>query len=282
MLIEEGGAEFGVAEGFGAPRAEGGEGSGDVGEGCGAEGIVAVEIGAKEAGVEAVAGADGVGGLDEDGRDPVALDAAVRPLGGALLDEGTAGSALDDDEGDAWGEGVEGFVERGLAGYFFDFILVGQEQVYLVEEGVEDAAPLVGGVVVGVEREGEAGLLEVVEELGKARVQRGLEEEGGEMEVAGGGEVGQIEVGYGHLGHDAGVGEDVALVTVREENRYACAGAWFAGDVRGVDAGFREACDGDFAHLIAPNLRGEANAGAKDGEIVGEDGGRAAEGDVES
>ena len=75
----------------------------------------------EEAGVEAVAGADGVDGVDEDGGDPVALD-AVR---GALLDEGSAGSALDDDEGDARGEGVEGFFEGGLVGDFLDFVLVG-------------------------------------------------------------------------------------------------------------------------------------------------------------
>ena len=120
-MLEEGGAEFGVAEGFGAAGTEGGERSGDVGEGGGAEGGVAAEPGAEEAGVEAVAGADGVGGGDEEGGDPVTLEAVC----GALLDEGAAGSALDDDEGDSRGEGVEGFVEGGLAGYFFDFLLIG-------------------------------------------------------------------------------------------------------------------------------------------------------------
>jgi hypothetical protein len=36
------------------------------------------------------------------------------------------------------------------------------------------------------------------------------------MEVACGGEEGQIEIGYGHLCHDAGVGEDVTLGAARD------------------------------------------------------------------
>jgi len=62
----------------------------------------------EKTGVEAVACADGVDGVDDEGGDPVALDAVC----GVLLDEGAAGSALDYDEGDACGERVEGFVER--------------------------------------------------------------------------------------------------------------------------------------------------------------------------
>ena len=146
---------------------------------------------------------------------------------------------------------------------------------------MEDAAPVAGGVVVGVERKREAGLPEAIEELGKAGMQRGLEKEGGEMEVAGGGEVGDVEVGDGHLGHDAGVGEDMAAGAVGEENGDAGAGAGFAREVRGVDAGLGEAGDGDVAHLVSADLRGEADAGAEGGEIVGQDRGRAAEGEVE-
>jgi len=173
-LLEEGGAKGGVAEGFGASRVKGGERAGEVAEGCGAEGVLALEPGMKEAGVEAVAGGDGVDGVDDGGSDPVALDAER----GALLDEGAAGSALDYDEGDAGSEGVQGFVERGLVGYLLDFIFVVQEQVYFIEQGIEDAVPVAGGIVVGVEGEGEAGLSELIEELGEARVKGGLEEQG--------------------------------------------------------------------------------------------------------
>jgi hypothetical protein len=112
-------------------------------------------------------------------------------------------------------------------------------------------------------------------------VEGGLEEEGGEMEVAGGGEVGDIEVGDGDLGHDAGVGEDVALVAVWEQDGNAGTGPGDTCDVRGVEAGFGEACEGDVAHLIDSYLRGEADAGAEEGEIVREDGGGSAEGEVE-
>ena len=90
-MFEEGGAEGGITEGFGAAGAEGGEGAGDVAEGGGAEWVVTAEPGVEEPGVEAVAGADGVGGFDEEGCDPVALDA----FGGLLLDERAAGKGLE-------------------------------------------------------------------------------------------------------------------------------------------------------------------------------------------
>jgi len=108
-----------------------------------------------------------------------------------------------------------------------------------------------------------------------------LEEERGEVEVAGGGEVGEIEVGDGHLGHDAGVGEDVALVAVGKKDGDAGAGVEFAGNVRGVEASFGEAGAGDVAHLVGSYLRGEADAGAEEGEIMGENGGGSAEGEIE-
>jgi hypothetical protein len=38
------------------------------------------------------------------------------------------------------------------------------------------------------------------------------------------------------------------------EDIYSRRGAWFAGDVGGVDAGFCKACDTDPAHLIAADL----------------------------
>ena len=147
MLMKELGAEGGVAEGCDATGAKGGEGSGDVPEGCGTEGIAAVEVGVEEAGVEAVAGADGVGGVDGEWGDGVAL--------GAALDDGTAGAALDDDEGDAIGEGIECLSEGGLIGDLEELIVVGQEDIDFVEEGVEETAgsggPEVSWVVIGVE-----------------------------------------------------------------------------------------------------------------------------------
>jgi len=105
---EEGVAQGGVSEGFCAAGAQGGERAGKVAEGCGLQGVLAVEPGAEEAGVEAVASSDGVYRVDEDGLNPGAL--------GALLDEGSAGSAFDGDEGDAGCEGVQGGLEGGSVG----------------------------------------------------------------------------------------------------------------------------------------------------------------------
>lgn len=277
MLLEEGLAEGGVAEGFGAARAEGGECSGDVAEGCGAEGIVAPEPGAEEAGVEAVAGTDGVDGFDENGANPVSLDAVF----GALLDEGSAGSALDDDEGDSGSESVEGLVEGGLAGYLLEFVFIGKEDVYLVEEGRQDAAPVTGRVVVCVEGYRDVGLFEGGEELRKVGMKGGLEEERGEMEVACRGEIGDVEIGNGHLCHDTGVRKDVALAAMGKKEGDAGAGAGPARDVCDIKSGFSQASDGDFPHLVGSNLRGESDACAEEREVVGEYGGGAAEGEIE-
>ena len=112
----------------------------------------------------------------------------------------------------------------------------------------------------------------------EAGVEAGLQEERGEMEVAGRGEVGEVEVGDGHLRHDAGVGEDVTAAAVRQEDGYAGADGWMARDVGGVEAGCGEVREGDVAHVVGAELRGEADAGAEEREVVGEDGGRAAEG----
>ena len=208
------------------------------------------EPGAEEPSVEAVAGAYCIDGIDEYGGDPVSLDAA----GSAVLDERSTGSAFDYDEGDAGGQGVKSLVECSLAGYLFDLLFVGEEQVDFVEQDREDAGPVAGGIVIGIEREGQAGVVQVVEEDGKAGVQAGLEEKGGEMEVTGGGEVGEIQIGDRHLGHDAWVGEDVALAAMRKEDGDSGAGASFTGDVGGVESGFGEACAGDVAHLVGSYL----------------------------
>jgi len=125
-------------------------------------------------------------------------------------------------------------------------------------------------------------MLELIEQYGEARVEGGLEEQGREVEVARGSEVRQIEIGDGHLRHDAGVGEDVTLGAVGEQDGYACGCAGFVGDMRSVEAGFGEPGGGDVTHFVGADLGGEADAGAEEGEIMGQDGGGPAEGEVET
>jgi len=159
VFLEESGSERGVAEGFGASWTQSGECAGGVAERRGTQGIVAAQPGAEETRIEAVASADGIDGIDDERRNPIALEAA-RSL---LLNQSAAWTALDDDEGDTRSEGVEGFFECGLAGYLLDFIFVRQEQVDLFEEGGKDPCPIAGRVIVGVERYGEPGLLKGIE-----------------------------------------------------------------------------------------------------------------------
>jgi hypothetical protein len=88
------------------------------------------------------------------------------------------------------------------------------------------------------------------------------------MEVARGSKVGKIEVGDRHFGHDAGVGKDVPLPTVGKEDSDAGSGG-FADNVGRVEAGFGKARGGDVSHLVGSYLRSKADAGAKEGEIMG-------------
>jgi len=53
------------------------------------------------------------------------------------------------------------------------------------------------------------------------------------------------------------------------------------GNVRCVEAGLCKASTGDFTHFVGSDLRGKPDAGAEERKIVGEDGGRSAEGEVE-
>lgn len=124
--------------------------------------------------------------------------------------------------------------------------------------------------------------MEIVEELGKARVETGLEEERGEMKVPGGGKERLVEVGDGHLLHDARVGEDVAFAAVRQQDGYPGGSLGAASDMGGIEAGLGQAGEGDVCHGVVSQEGCEADTGAEKGEVVGKDGGGAAEGHAEA
>jgi hypothetical protein len=70
MLLEESISQLRVAIGFRTSRPEGGKCSRNVVHGCGAHRGFAVQIGVQEAGIEAVACADGVDGFYAEWSDP--------------------------------------------------------------------------------------------------------------------------------------------------------------------------------------------------------------------
>ena len=109
-----------------------------------------------------------------------------------------------------------------------------------------------------------------------------LEEERGQMKVAGGGEIGDIQLFYSHLCHRSEIGEYVAALSVREDERHTGTHALDAFDVGQIDAAFAESGKSDFAHFVASDSGDETNPGAECGEIMGQDGRGAAEGDLES
>ena len=199
-----------------------------------------------------------------------------------MVDEGTAGAALDDEGGDPGNERGDGGVDVGRARDAEDLGLAGEEDVHVGEEVEEGFGPAIFGVVVGVERDGEAGLLEVAEEVGESGLEASLEVERGEVEVACRREEIEVEVGDRELGDGAWVGEDVALGTVGEEDGDAGGGGGVLPDVGGVDTGGAETTKGDAAEVVVADEAREGDACAERGGVVRDDGGGAAKGGAEA
>jgi len=139
-----------VAEGFCSAGTGDGERAGEIAD---AQALIergAADVLAEEAGDEAVTGADGVDdGVERDGGTVEALAAAAGDC--ALRAE------FDDDQRDALREPADSGLERAAAGDFHGFALVGEEDIDERKDIAQAGLPEIVGIVVGVEREGEAG-----------------------------------------------------------------------------------------------------------------------------
>jgi len=267
-------AETPVAEGFGTAGAQSRERAGDVARGGAEGGRISLEISREKTRVEAVACTDGVHRCYLHGRD-LRSDAA-------LEEESAARAAFDDDQRNESTDGGESFVERGGIGDAEELVLIREQDVYQRKDAIEDASPTVVGIVVGVEGYRKSTRLELPQEIWQAGMEAGLEEEGREVEVAAGGEVINVEDGAGEFGHGARIGEDAACGAVRKQDSDPGCGAGLGGNDAGeVDAAFGKTVEGDGAERIAAEAGDEADRRPEDGKIVREDGGGAAEGELE-
>ena len=176
-----------------------------------------------------------------------------------MVDARTVWSSFDDHGGDVGCECGDGTVEIAGAGDAADLGFAGQEDVHVREKIVERRTPVVVGVVVGVERDGEASLFEACEELGQTVVESTLEVERGEVQVAGLCEVIEVEGADRELGDGAGIGEDVAFGAVREEQRDAGGGGAGEG-ARCVDAGCGETLERDATEVIGADHGSEGDS----------------------
>ena len=176
-----------------------------------------------------------------------------------MVDARTVWSSFDDHGGDVGCECGDGTVEIAGAGDAADLGFAGQEDVHVREKIVERRTPVVVGVVVGVERDGEASLFEACEELGQTVVESTLEVERGEVQVAGLCEVIEVEGADRELGDGAGIGEDVAFGAVREEQRDAGGGGAAEG-ARCVDAGCGETLERDATEVVGADHGSEGDS----------------------
>src|SRR5690242_12492777 len=101
------------------------------------------------------------------------------------------------------------------------------------------------------------------------------------MEVLCTEDIGKIEVGHGKVIHRAGVSQDVALFALRQDGRQAGGLAGKFSHARDIHAALAKTLEADLAERVAANAGGEADTIAEKGQVVRENGGRAAQGDAE-
>jgi len=151
-----------VEEGLRPAGSQGGESSGDVAGASAGEEILAKAKGSQETGIEAVADAEGINRRNRKWSD----------LGGdsGVVDQGSAWPALDDDGRDPGSEGIKRARDVRRAGDAKNLGLTTRRED--IDEGKEieqRRRPAVIRVVVGVERDRQAGALEVLKNLGEGR-----------------------------------------------------------------------------------------------------------------
>ena len=91
------------------------------------------------------------------------------------------------------------------------------------------------------------------------------------MKVARSENIVQIEVLEAHLGHDAGIGENVALFLTWQDHRKASLSAGEVANTREVSAALRQTSQTKITQRITSNGRAETDTVAQQRKIVSED-----------
>src|SRR6267143_2751333 len=98
------------------------------------------------------------------------------------------------------------------------------------------------------------------------------------MKVRGAAEIVQVEMRTLQIASGARIGQNLAFLGKRKDHRHAGILTGKAFHARNVNAAFRQTLHTKFAEWITSDARGETNAAAQEGNIVGQDCRRAAEG----
>src|ERR1035441_6066249 len=139
--------------------------------------------------------------------------------------KGSTGAHFDHDGFHLLGEPGERGFHVVSPGHPHRFVLVRQQDIHVRQDLFEDAVPAVVGIVVGVERGGQAGGLNPPKKFGHIRQQFTLQKQRRHMEVARGCQIIEVEILQAQLGDGTRIREDVALEPVRQNERYAGLGA---------------------------------------------------------
>ena len=102
-----------------------------------------------------------------------------------------------------------------------------QQQIDILQKFMQNAIPHIIGIVVCIQRNGEAGMLQIAKQCGQVRRQRFLQKERGEMEMFRRCQIVKIEVGARHSAHRSRIGKNSSLGAMMQQYGNACAGRIF-------------------------------------------------------
>ena len=132
------------------------------------------------------------------------------------------------------------------------------------------ALPTVNGIVVGVERNGQACGFELAKKLRHARLQSTLQVERRKMEMTGIGKIFEVEVLEGQFANGSEIAHHIAPIVALEHDGDSglciARNTLHSGDVY-ADAG--EALHGDLTERVIPDTSDKADATAQGGQVVG-------------
>src|SRR3989442_1195427 len=148
--------------------------------------------------------------------------------------------------------------------------LVGQKHVYEWKSVVNPALPTVNGIVVGVERNGQACGFELAKKLRYARLQSTLQVERRKMEMTGIGKIFEVEILEGQFANGSEITHHIApIVALKHDGDSGFCVArntLHSGDVY-ADTG--EALHGNLPERVVPDTSDKTDATAQRGQIVG-------------
>jgi hypothetical protein len=256
---------------FGAARARDGERTHDVPEFQTVLDRFAADILMDKTGIETVAGADVV--------DRFHFRRPGFESGFGRDGHGSLGASLYHYNCNFLGKAFRREIETVNLGEFARLAGIGKKDIDIFEELREIREPAIVRIVIGIQGSGQSGGFGLAKNLGQGRLQGFLQKIRRNVQMFCAEDVVEVQIFFAHLEHRAGIGEDIALFALRENDRKAGGLAGHLPDAGEIDSTFAQTLQAYFSQWVSADGGAEADLVSDGGKIVSKNGGRAAEGD---